>query len=162
MAKAKITLGFLTITVILLLCCRPVFAANPQDKSLVKEISSGKNVIVLFHSQADEQKMANSTEDGDADFYDDWSFYLNSFIKKQGANIVIFRMTLREARQFFHSVAIPKDEWSVAFVKKGRPALYSQNPIMESDIYQFASRYFDGNDDASDAKKFGFSYITFH
>jgi hypothetical protein len=134
--------------------------ADDSLSGLNTQIESGKNVIVLFVSDKEAAKYANSEDDGEIEFYSDWYFYLGSFVKDQGSKATVYKISAKEGRQFFHSDKVPKDEWSIVFIKKGRPVLYSRQPIMEPDVFQFASNYFDGKEDPKQAKQFGLSYIT--
>lgn len=135
------------------------YASRPCS-TLDKAIDSGNNVVILFVTNEETDKFANSQDDGEVEFYSDWYFYLGSFLKDQGDNVIVCRLSLAEGWQRFQSKKIPKDEWSIAFVKKGRPALYSAKPIVEPEMFKFASSYFDGKEDKKDSKSLGFSYVA--
>ncbi|HEY4127259.1 MAG TPA: hypothetical protein VGN70_04365 [Gammaproteobacteria bacterium] len=136
--------------------------ADDTFSDLNKKVDSGKNVVVLFVSDEETAKYANTQDDGDSEFYSDWYFYLGTFVKDQGSKVIVYKMSVADARLYFHSDKAPEDEWSIAFMKKGESVLYSPKPIMDPKTFQFASDYFDGKTDTKQAKQLGLSFIKLH
>ena len=146
-------------SILLFSVCSLSSAAPAQTVSLPDLIASGKNVVILFHTEDDETRMANSIEDGGNEFYADWSFGFNSFAAKQNPQPMLYRMTVAEGRQLLGSKDAPKDGWSMAFLKKDKPALYCAKPLMEVDQYDIVSLYFSDKEKTVDAKDYGCTYL---
>lgn len=115
------------------------------DTKLRELVKSNKNVVVCFTTR--EGTLANSKG------------LPKSILRTQIPSAFVHEMSLIAARRLFQSERIPKDEQSLAFIKKGRPLLYCESPIVQPQQLALAKEYFEGKDDRKAAKTLGFSYV---
>ena len=108
---------------ILILISSSVFA----DHEFVKDIESGKSVVLII----------NATEKSKSEQYADWSHYLNEFSSKVGNSYVFHKISDSKLKKVILNGEKFSENYSMIFMKKGKPSYFYSGPIVEPQVYKF-------------------------
>jgi len=116
--------------VVLILISSSVFA----DHKFVKELESGKSVVLII----------NADEKSKSEQYADWSHYLNEFSSDVGDNYVFHKISTDKLNKIILNGEKFKENYSMIFMKKGKPSYFYRGPIVASQVYKFIHLSYSG------------------
>lgn len=117
-------------TLALILISSSVFA----DHEFVKELESGKSVVLII----------NADEKSKSEQYADWSHYLNEFSSKVAKEYVFHKMSGSKLKKIILNGEKFKENYSMLFMKKGKPSYFYSGPIVEPQVYKFVQLTYSG------------------
>lgn len=110
-------------TLVLILISSSVFA----DHEFVKDLESGKSVVLII----------NADEKSKSEQYADWSHYLNEFSSEAGNNYVFHKISTAKLNKIILNGEKFKENYSMIFMRKGKPSYFYSGPIVEPQVYKF-------------------------
>lgn len=108
---------------ILILTSSSIFA----DYKIKKELESGKSVVLII----------NADEKSESEQYADWSHYLNEFSSEVGNNYFFHKISTAKLNKIILKGEKFKENYSMVFMKKGKPSYFYSGPILEPQVYKF-------------------------
>lgn len=112
-----------TFAFVLILISFSVFA----DHEFVEDLESGKSVVLII----------NADEKSKSEQYADWSHYLNEFSSDVGNNYVFHKISNVKLNKMILNGEKYKENYSMIFMKKGKPSYFYSGPIVEPQVYKF-------------------------
>lgn len=79
----------------------------------------------------------NSEGDSESEQYADWSHYLNQFASEAGKSFVFHKVTTDDLKKFVHDPNKYTNDFSMIFLKNGKPTFFYNGPILEPQVYKF-------------------------
>ena len=110
-------------TFVLVLISSSVFA----DHEFIEELELGKSVVLII----------NADEKSKSEQYADWSHYLNEFSSEVGNNYVYHKISTTKLNKIILNGEKFKENYSMIFMKKGKPSYFYSGPIVEPQVYKF-------------------------
>lgn len=112
-----------TFTFVLVLISSSVFA----DHEFIEDLELGKSVVLII----------NADEKSKSEQYADWSHYLNEFSSEVGNNYVYHKISTTKLNEIILNGEKFKENYSMIFMKKGKPSYFYSGPIVEPQVYKF-------------------------
>lgn len=101
----------------------PTFA----DHKFEKELESGKAVVLII----------NAVVKPESEQYADWSHYLNQFSSDVGKSYVFHKLSMDKLNKLVLNADKFNKNYSMIFMKKGKPSYFYKGPIVEPQVYKF-------------------------
>lgn len=104
------------------------------DHGFKKDLDSGKSVVLII----------NANEKSKSEQYADWSHYLNEFSSKVANNYVFHKLSTDKLKNIILDSEKFKENYSMIFMKKGKPSYFYSGPIVEPQVYKFVQLSYSG------------------
>ncbi len=104
-----------------------VSSAVHAEHEFVKELETGKTVVFII----------NADEKSKSEQYADWSHYLNEFSSEVADSFVFHKISGVELKKIIKNANNFKENYSMLFMKKGKPSYFYSGPILEPQVYKF-------------------------
>ena len=108
----------------------PTFA----DLKFEKELESGKAVVLII----------NAVVKPESEQYADWSNYLNQFSSDVGKGYVFHKLSMDKLNKLVINADKFNKNYSMIFMKKGKPSYFYKGPIVEPQVYKFVQLTYSG------------------
>ena len=99
-----------------------------------KDLGSGKSVVLII----------NANEKSKSEQYADWSHYLNEFSSKVGKDYTFHKLSADKLKNIILNGEKFKENYSMIFMKKGKPSYFYSGPIVEPQVYKFVQLSYSG------------------
>ncbi len=104
------------------------------DNQLERELESGKAIVLII----------NAVVKKDSEQYADWSHYLNQFSSDVGKNYVFHKLSTDKLNKTVLNADKFNNNYSMIFMKKGKPSYFYKGPIVEPQVYKFVQLMYSG------------------
>ncbi|MFK5915792.1 MAG: hypothetical protein QM484_15605 [Woeseiaceae bacterium] len=88
--------------------------------------------------------LKSANEKSKSEQYADWSHYLNEFSSEVGKNYTFHKLSTDKLKSIILNGEKFKENYSMIFMKKGKPSYFYGGPIVEPQVYKFVQLTYSG------------------